>query len=42
VKQLRSEATTLKEALAELLMDNRLLKKSVIGDGAAGAPEDSI
>jgi transposase len=42
VKQLRSEATTLKEALAELLMDNRLLKKSVIGDGAAGVPEDSI
>ncbi len=42
VKQLRSEATTLKEALAELLMENRLLKKSVIGDGAAGAPEDDI
>ena len=34
VKQLRSEATTLKETLAELLMENRLLKKSVIGDGA--------
>jgi transposase len=33
VKQLRSEATTLKETLAELLMENRLLKKSVIGDG---------
>ncbi len=34
VKQLRSEATALKETLAELLMENRLLKKSVIGDGA--------
>ncbi len=33
VKQLRSEATALKETLAELLMENRLLKKSVIGDG---------
>ena len=42
VKQLRSEATALKETLAELLMGNRLLKKSVIGDGAAGAPEDGI
>ena len=33
VKQLRTEATALKETLAELLMENRLLKKSVIGDG---------
>ena len=33
VKQLRSEATVLKETLAELLMESRLLKKSVIGDG---------
>ena len=33
VKQLRSEATALKETLAELLMENRLLKKSVIGSG---------
>ena len=33
VKQLRSEATDLKETLAELLMENRLLKKSVIGGG---------
>ena len=33
VKQLRSEATTLKETLAELLIENRLLKKSVIGGG---------
>jgi len=30
---LRGEAAALKEALAELLMENRLLKKSVIGDG---------
>ena len=28
VKQLRSEATALKETLAELLMENRLLKKA--------------
>ncbi len=33
VKQLRTEATALKEMLAELLMENRVLKKSVIGDG---------
>jgi len=42
VRQLRTEATALKETLAELLMENRLLKKSVIGSGAAGAPEDDI
>jgi len=36
VKQLRSQATDLKETLAELLMENRLLKKSVIGDGEDG------
>ena len=36
VKDLRSEAVALKEAVAELLMENRLLKKSVTGDGAAG------
>ena len=36
VKQLRSEATTAKEALAEFLMENRLLKKSVSGDGKDG------
>ena len=33
VKALRSEASILKEALAELLMENRLLKKSVKGVG---------
>ena len=33
VKDLRSEASALKETLAELLMENRLLKKSMIGDG---------
>ena len=33
VKQLRTEATILKETLAELLIENRLLKKSVIGAG---------
>ena len=33
VKDLRQEALGLKEAVAELLMENRLLKKSVLGDG---------
>ena len=36
VKVLRSEAAALKEALAEVVMENRLLKKSVIGDGEDG------
>lgn len=33
VKHLRTEASALKETLAELLMENRLLKKSVTGGG---------
>jgi transposase len=33
VKTLRDEAQQLKEALAEAMLENRLLKKSVIGDG---------
>ncbi len=33
VKQLRSEALALKEAVADLTLDNRLLKKSMIADG---------
>ena len=33
VKQLRAEARQLKETLAEVLIENRLLKKSVLGDG---------
>lgn len=33
VKALRVESSQLKEALAEVLLENRLLKKSVIGDG---------
>lgn len=33
VKELRSEARELKECLAELTLENRLLKKSMIGDG---------
>jgi transposase len=33
VKQLRTEARQLKEALAEVTLENRLLKKSVIADG---------
>ena len=33
VKGLRAEARQLKEALAEVTLENRLLKKSVIADG---------
>ena len=33
VKSLRAQAGQLKETLAELLIENRLLKKSVVGDG---------
>lgn len=33
VKDLRRETLQLKEVLAETLLENRLLKKSVIGDG---------
>lgn len=33
VKELRAEARQLKEVLAETLLENRLLKKSVIADG---------
>ena len=36
VKELRSEAAQLKEALAEVLLENRLLKKSVIAAGEDG------
>ncbi len=37
VKGLRKEAVALKEVVAELTLENRLLKKSMIGDG--GGPE---
>ena len=33
VKELRAESSALKETLGELLVENRLLKKSVLGDG---------
>jgi transposase len=33
VKDLRREASDLKEVVAELTLENRLLKKSMIGDG---------
>lgn len=36
VKNLRSETRALKETVAELLMENRLLKKSMIGGGEDG------
>ena len=35
VKVLRSEARSLKEALAEQMLENRLLQKSVLGDGGS-------
>jgi len=33
VKDLRTESAALKEVVAELTLENRLLKKSMIGDG---------
>jgi len=33
VKNLRAETSALKETLGEVVMENRLLKKSVLGDG---------
>jgi transposase len=33
VKAIQAQARQLKELLAELLLENRLLKKSVVGDG---------
>src|ERR687892_2112605 len=36
VKDLRREASALKEVVAELTLENRLLKKSVIGAGEGG------
>ncbi len=33
VKELRAESAALKEAVADLTVENRLLKKSMIGDG---------
>jgi transposase len=37
VKDLRREASLLKEVVAELMLENRLLKKSTIGAGEDGA-----
>src|SRR6267143_5219178 len=37
VKDLRREAGALKEVVAELMLENRLLKKSAIGAGEDGA-----
>src|SRR5579862_3206941 len=37
VKDLRREASALKEVVAELTLENRLLKKSMSGDGEDGA-----
>mgnify|MGYP002862875826 CR=1 FL=1 len=33
VKELRHEAAALKEVVADLTLENRLLKKSMLGDG---------
>lgn len=33
VKELRAETAALKETLGEVVMENRILKKSVLGDG---------
>ena len=33
VKELRAESAALKEAVADLTLENRLLKKSMLGDG---------
>ena len=33
VKELRSESAALKEVVADLTLANRLLKKSILGDG---------
>ena len=37
VKELRREASALKEVVADLILENRLLKKSMIGDGGDAA-----
>src|SRR4026209_908333 len=37
LKELRREASALKEVVAELTLENRLLKKSVTADGEDGA-----
>src|SRR3954466_5069719 len=37
VKDLRREASALKEVVADLTLENRLLKKSMIGDGGDAA-----
>ena len=37
VKELKAESRQLKETLAEVLIENRLLKKSVLGDGEDGS-----
>jgi transposase len=37
VKDLRSEMTALKEAVADLTLENRLLKKSMLGGGESEA-----
>ena len=42
VKDLRREATALKEVVADLTLENRLLKKSMIGDGGGVKSKTSL
>src|SRR5216684_9114403 len=42
VKGLRGETHQLKELLAELMMENRVLKKSVLGDGESDRLESTL
>ena len=42
VKELKAEARQLKETLAEVLIENRLLKKSVLGDGRTMRQQSSL
>ena len=36
VKELRAQSVQLRELLAEMMLENRLLKKNVLGDGDVG------
>ena len=42
VKALRKEAGALKEVVAELTLENRLLKKSILGDGEDAETKGSL
>jgi transposase len=42
VKDLRREASALKEVVADLTLENRLLKKSMSGDGEYSSVEGRL